>query len=154
MSLNEEIMALRNIPMFAHMEMTQIKLLAFTSQRITFEPGQNIFESGDRGDAAYIIISGNADVLVEPGGTELVVATVGRNELIGEIAILCDVPRTATVRAKTELCTLRVPKDLFLRMAKDFPDMAVQIMSDLANRLHHTTQKLAEAMSQGNNQDD
>ncbi len=154
MSLNEEITALRNIPMFANMEMTQLKLLAFTSQRLDFKPGQDIFCYGEEGDAAYIILDGSADVVVAPDGTEMTVATVGANELIGEIAILCDVPRTATVRAKTELCALRIPKDLFLRMAKDFPDMAVQIMSDLATRLHHTTEKLAEALSQGNKHHD
>ena len=154
MSLNEEIKALRNIPMFTNIEMTQLKLLAFASQRIAFEPGQDIFCCGERGDAAYIIIEGSADVMVDSDGTEITIATVGPNELIGEIAILCNVPRTATVRAKTKLCALRIPKDLFHRMAKEFPDMAVQIMSDLATRLHHTSEKLAKSLSQGNRHDD
>lgn len=149
MSLNQEIDALRTIPMFATMEMTQLKLLAFTSQRIAFEPGQDIFSAGDKGDAAYIIIDGSADVLVDPNGTEITIATVGPHELIGEIAILCDVPRTATVRAKTKLNALMIPKDLFFRMAKEFPDMAVQVMCNLAQRLHHTTGQLTEALAQG-----
>lgn len=147
MSLSEELEVLRNIPMFANVESAQLKLLAFTSQRLTFEPGQNLFCRGDAGDAAYIIIGGEADVLVDQEGTEVKVATVGKNELIGEIAILCDVPRTATVRAKSQLTALKIPKDLFFTMVAEFPQMAVEVMCELARRVHHTTTQLGEALA-------
>ena len=51
----------------------------------------------------------------------LVVAHVGRNDFVGEIAILCDVPRTASVVARTDLTTLCISKDLFFRMVTEFP---------------------------------
>ena len=147
MSLSEELEVLRNIPMFSNVEPTQLKLLAFTSQRLTFGAGQDLFRLGDMGDCAYIIISGEADVLVDKEGTEVVVAKAGKNELIGEIAILCNVPRTATVRAVTELTALKIPKDLFFRLIAEFPDMGVQVMAELARRLHRTTQQLTEALA-------
>lgn len=146
MSLSEELEVLRNIPMFANVEPTQLKLLAFTSQRLTFCAGQDLFRLGDMGDCAYIIIAGEAEVLVDKEGTEVVVAKAGKNELIGEIAILCDVPRTATIRAVTELTALKIPKDLFFRLIAEFPDMGVQVMAELARRLHRTTQQLTEAL--------
>ncbi len=146
MSLSEELEALRNIPMFANVEPTQLKLLAFTSQRLTFGAGQDLFRLGDMGDCAYIIIAGEAEVLVDKEGTEVVVAKAGKNELIGEIAILCDVPRTATIRAVTELTALKIPKDLFFRLIAEFPDMGVQVMAELARRLHRTTQQVTEAL--------
>ncbi len=147
MSLSEELEALRNIPMFANVEPTQLKLLAFTSQRLTFGAGQDLFRLGDMGDSAYIIISGEADVLVEKEGTEVAVAKAGKNEIVGEIAILCNVPRTATIRAVTELTALKIPKDLFFRLIAEFPDMGVQVMAELARRLHRTTQQLTEALA-------
>ena len=147
MSLSEELEALRNIPMFANVEPTQLKLLAFTSQRLTFAAGQDLFRLGDVGDSAYIIISGEADVLVDKEGTEVVVAKAGKNEIVGEIAILCNVPRTATIRAVTELTALKIPKDLFFRLIAEFPDMGVQVMAELARRLHRTTQQLTEALA-------
>lgn len=147
MSLSEELEALRNIPMFANVEPTQLKLLAFTSQRLTFGAGQDLFRLGDVGDSAYIIISGEADVLVDKEGTEVAVAKVGKNEIVGEIAILCNVPRTATIRAVTELTALKIPKDLFFRLIAEFPDMGVQVMAELARRLHRTTQQLTEALA-------
>ncbi|MEE8124159.1 MAG: cyclic nucleotide-binding domain-containing protein [Alphaproteobacteria bacterium] len=149
MSLSEELEVLRNIPMFANVEPVRLKLLAFTSQRLTFEPGQNVFCRGDVGDAAYIIIGGEAEVLVDQEGTEVKVATVGKNELIGEIAILCDVPRTATVRAKSHVTALKIPKDLFFTMVAEFPQMAVEVMCELARRLNRTTVQLSDALAKG-----
>ena len=77
MSLNEEVELLRNIPLFAKLEPSKLKLLAFTSERITYEADQVLFRQGDVGDAAYIIVDGSAKVLVETGEGEIEVATLG-----------------------------------------------------------------------------
>ena len=147
MSLNEEVELLRNIPLFAKMEPSRLKLLAFASERVIFSAGQDLFRQGDPGDAAYVILSGDADVIVDTPGGELVVARLGKHDVIGEIAILCDVPRTATVRAVDAVTTLVISKDLFLRMISEFPQMAVEIMRELAHRLERTTQQLQKALS-------
>ena len=149
MSLNEEVELLRQIPLFSNVEPAKLKLLAFTSERVTFGPGQMMVQQGDTGDAAYIIIEGDADILIDTPDGPIKVATVGRNAIIGEIAILCDVPRTATVQARTQLVTLRITKDLFFRLVNEFPQMAVEIMRELARRLERTTAQLQAAISQG-----
>lgn len=149
MSLNEEVELLRKIPLFAKLEPSKLKLLAFTSERLTYEPGRRLFDQGDMGDAAYIIVEGEADVLVDTPKGEIRVATLSRNDFVGEIAILCDVPRTATVSANTELVALRISKDLFFRLIAEFPQMAVEIMRELAHRLELTTADLLEARSGG-----
>ncbi len=148
MTLNEEVELLRKIPLFAKVEPSKLKLLAFTSERVSYDAGQALFVQGDMGDAAYIIVEGDADVEVSTPSGPLIVATLGRNDFVGEIAILCDVPRTATVRAKTRLVTLRIAKDLFFRLITEFPQMAVEIMRELASRLEHTTAQLREARMQ------
>jgi CRP-like cAMP-binding protein len=146
-SLDEEVDLLRNIPLFCNVEPSKLKLLAFTSKRLTFPAGQELFHQGDMGDAAYIIIDGEADVTVSTPAGEITVAKVSKNELVGEIAILCDVPRTATVRAATEVTTLAISKELFFQMVTEFPEMAVEIMRELAQRLERTTSQLREALS-------
>jgi CRP/FNR family cyclic AMP-dependent transcriptional regulator len=147
MSLNEEVDLLRQIPLFANIEPSKLKLLAFTSERVTYGPGQLLFQQGDMGDAAYIIMDGDAAVLIDTPDGPLTVATMGRNAIIGEIAILCDVPRTASVRAESTLVTLRISKDLFFRLVNEFPQMAVEIMRELARRLEKTTAQLQKAVS-------
>ena len=94
-------------------------------------------------------MEGNADIIVNTPDGELVVAKVGKNDIIGDIAILCDVPRTATVRATSELITLRITKELFFQLVNEFPQMAVEIMRVLASRLESTTRQLREAVSGG-----
>jgi len=147
MGLQEEVELLRNIPLFAKIELSKLKLLAFTSERLTYSQDEILFSQGDAGDAAYIIIDGEADIVVNTPGGPLVIATLKQNEIVGEIAILCDVPRTATVRAKTELTTLRISKELFFNLTIEFPQIAVEIMRELAHRLEQTTTKLREAVA-------
>ncbi|MDP7548148.1 MAG: Crp/Fnr family transcriptional regulator, partial [Alphaproteobacteria bacterium] len=100
----------------------------------------------DVGDAAYVVVDGTADVVIElSDGSKLTVAQIGRNDLVGEIAILCDVPRTATITATMKLDTLRISKDLFFRLVNEFPTMAVEMMRELARRLDSTNQQLSAA---------
>ena len=147
MGLKDEVDLLRRVPLFAQIEPAKLKLLAFTSQRMTFQEEQPLFKQGDSGDAAYVLVSGEAAVLAETPEGEIPVATVGKNAIIGEIAILCDVPRTATVKAATQLEALKIDKEDFLRLIREFPEMGIEVMRELANRLSHTTAELSEARS-------
>jgi CRP-like cAMP-binding protein len=145
MSLKEEVEILRQIPLFAKIEPSKIKLLAFTSERLTFQPGDLVCKQGDNGDAAYFIMDGSADVIVDTPSGPLTVATLSKNDVVGEIAILIDIPRTATIQAATELITLKITKDVFFRMVTEFPEMAVEMMRVLAERLVRTTAELQKA---------
>lgn len=146
MSLEKEVDALKKVPLFANIETKKLKLMAFASERLTFKPGQLLVRQGDQGDAAYIILDGEADVVVtQPDGREVVVATLARHAVLGEIAILCDVPRTATVRAKEGVQALKITKDLFFRLVQDFPQIGIEVMRILAARLEKTTQDLSLA---------
>jgi CRP-like cAMP-binding protein len=145
MSIDDEVAVLRRIPLFAHIEPRKLKLLAFTSERLAFAPGQIVFHQGAEGDAAYVIVDGRADIVVETPSGPTSLAQVERNAIVGEIAILGDVPRTATVKALTRLETLRIGKDQFLRLLREFPEIAVEILRVLALRLATTNQQLLEA---------
>lgn len=148
MSLKQEFELLRRVPFFAEIEPSKLKLLAFMSERVAFDPGKRLFRQGDLPDAAYLIIEGHADVLVDTPGGPVSVATLGANEIVGEIAILCNVPRTATVCAKDRLITLRISKEPFMRMVREFPNMAVSIMQELAHRVESTNNQLSAALAE------
>jgi CRP/FNR family transcriptional regulator, cyclic AMP receptor protein len=148
MSLKQEFDLLRRVPFFAEIEPSKLKLLAFMSERVGFDPGKIVVQQGDPSNAAYLIIDGEAEVVVEAPSGPVTVATLGANEIFGEIAILCNVPRTATVRAKNRLITLRIAKEPFLRMVQDFPNMAIAIMRELAHRLESTNNQLRAALAE------
>ena len=147
MSIKEEVEVLRNIPLFAKLEPAKLKLLAFTSERLTYEGGQPLFQQGDMGDAAYIVMEGAADVLINTPKGQVKVATLGKHQIIGEIAILCDVPRTATVLANQHTVALKINKDTFFRLVAEFPQMSVEIMRELARRLDKTNEQLRQAVA-------
>ncbi len=142
MSLNQEVEMLKAVPLFAKIEASKLKLLAFTSERLTFDSGQELCHQGDMGDAMYVIMDGVADVLIDTPNGALRVAELKKNDFVGEIAILCDVPRTATVTAREKLTALKITKDLFFRLVQEFPQMAVEIMRELAHRLELTNARL------------
>jgi len=145
MNLNEEVELLKGVPIFAKIEPAKLKLLAFTSERMTFSAEQELCHQGDPGDAMYVILGGVADVLIDTPGGPIRVAELTKNGFVGEIAILCDVPRTATVKARETLTTLKISKDMFYRLVAEFPQMAIEIMRELAHRLEDTNQKLRAA---------
>jgi CRP-like cAMP-binding protein len=155
MTLQRDVEILKNIKLFSNIEPAKLKLLAFTSEHLEFSKGDLICKEGEPGDAAYIMLDGEADVLVNTEHGMLRVAKVARNDVVGEIAILCDVPRTATVSATTSVVTLRISKDGFFNLVTQFPNVGLEIMKELAKRLNDTTQQVTrlnarlQASSQG-----
>ena len=147
-SVMNEVDLLRRIPLFSQIDTAKLKLLALASERLTYAPDQVVVKQGDVGDAAFVIIDGAADVIIGEDEDELVVASVGPNDIVGEIAILCDVPRTATIRATDELQVLKITKDRFVRMLSDFPALSIGVMRVLADRLARTTQELSSAQAE------
>ena len=82
---------------------------------------------------------------IETPAGPVILAIVGANEIVGEMGILCNAPRNATVCAKDRLIALRISKELFMRMVREFPTIAVSIMQELAHRLESTNNQLRTA---------
>lgn len=143
--LNTEVDLLRRVPLFSGIEPARLKLLAYTSDVITYQPGQVIMRQGDVGDAAYVIITGDAEVSVATDAGAIPVAQLHDGDFLGEIAILCDTPRTATITAKSNVKALRIRKEPFFQLLHQFPEMAVEMTRLLAERLTRTTAELVEA---------
>jgi CRP-like cAMP-binding protein len=118
------------------------------SERVGFDPGKRLVQQGDPADAAYLIIDGHAEVILETPAGPVIVATLGANDFVGEMGILGDVPRNATVCAKDRLIALRISKEPFMRMVREFPSMAVSIMQELAHRLDLTNHQLSTALAE------
>jgi CRP-like cAMP-binding protein len=144
----QEYELLRRIPVFSDIEPAKLKLLAFMSERVGYDAGKTLCRQGDPADAAYLIIEGEADIILEGPAGPITVATLGANEIVGEMGILGDAPRNATVRAKSRLVCLRIAKDPFMRMVREFPTMAISIMRELAQRLDANNKQLSSALSE------
>ena len=145
MSIHAEVDLLRKIPLFASIDTAKLKLLAFTSERLTFDSGTVLFREGERGDSAYLILTGSVQVAVNSPKGPVTVAIIREHNIVGEMALLGDMPRTATVSAIEPVETLRIKKDQFFQMMRDLPQMTLEIMRELAVRLNHANHELSAA---------
>lgn len=142
MTLEAEVQSLRQVPMFRDIDPARLKLLAFTSERVQFADGQRFFSQGDVADAAYVILDGRAAVLLDTPNGEIQVAELGANALVGEMGILSDTLRSATIMAAESTTALRIDKRVFLELLAQFPQMALAVMRELAKRLEQTNAQL------------
>ena len=147
MTLNKEAELLKDLPLFNKVDLAKLKLLAFTSERLTYDDNQIVFNEGDEGDAAYIILSGTAVVSIAQGSKELELDRIKKWVFVGDISLLCDVPRTATITAQNSLTALQIKKDTFFNLIAEFPEIAIEMMRVLASRLDNTNKQLRDANS-------
>lgn len=91
--------------------------------QVHYEPGDIVFHQGDLGDSLYIILDGEAEVVMEKDGLEKVVAHLMPGEQFGEMALLNLQTRSATVRCVKAMNALAVPKADFTALAANLPEM-------------------------------
>lgn len=149
---HEELRALRAVPIFADLDTAHLKLIAFTSERIAFAAGDVLFRQGDEPGAAYVILSGEADVLSEPaaGGPALRMSGVGRNTIVGEMGIVTGDPRSATIVATAPIEALKLRKEIFLALLTEVPAVALSVTRLMARRLQGNLETIRQ---RGGNQD-
>jgi MFS family permease len=105
-----ELGLLRGIPMFAPLSAVTLEQLALALERLPVPRGERVFAQGDPGDRFYVVASGGVEVSVDGQVT----STLGAGASFGEVALLRDVPRTATVRATQETELLALSRDRFV----------------------------------------
>ncbi len=139
MDLAEETDLLRKIPMFAKMDMSKLKLLAFASEIVEFEDGDVVFKSGDSADFAYVIMAGAVDVVTETDNGPVVSVTLRQNQLIGELGLLNNAPRIATLIANGNLRAMKITADMFFRLLRENSEVALDVIRMLADKLTKTS---------------
>lgn len=131
---------LRAVPLFAALDPCRLKLLAFASGFLTLADGEALFYIGETADSVYIVEDGKADIFVGHGRDEILLLSVGKHELVGELAAFRNQRRSATVRAAGPLAVLRIDNDVFLRIVSEDPDVALNVMRILSDKLVHMTE--------------
>ena len=140
--LNEDIEIMRGVPLLAGMKPDKLKLLAYLSELVIYREGDVVFRQGEPGEQAYLIYEGTARVVRESADGPVQINELGPFELFGELAIVGDTNRTATVVAGSELKVLCLSKEVFLRLLHQNPEAGIKIMKILVNRLLRAEHKL------------
>ena len=152
MDLAEETDLLRKIPMFAKMETSKLKLLAFASEIVSFQDGDIVFHSGDTADYAYVIMEGAVDIITETESGPIVTFTLSQNQLIGELGVLNNTPRIATLISNGNLRAMKITAEMFFRILRENSEVALDVIRMLSDKLTRTNEQLEELQRRAHQQ--
>jgi serine phosphatase RsbU (regulator of sigma subunit) len=134
-------------PIFARFDRASLLAVAAQCGFATYPAGTTIMREGAPGNFACVILEGEADIFVELPAGQILMATVGRNRIIGELGVFTDMPRTATVVARTYLVVVRIEQDSLMRLSAEYPSIGVAIIRELGGRLASMNRSLASLTS-------
>jgi CRP/FNR family transcriptional regulator, cyclic AMP receptor protein len=136
---------LGSIWLFSRLEPERLEKLAAFTFTNAYEPGDVIVEEGRTGNGLYAIVSGEVEVVKGADtGSPRRLATLATGEFFGEMALLDDWPRSATVRALQQTTCVGIDRWLFLTQVRQDPDLAVTMLQAMARRIRETQAGPAE----------
>jgi CRP-like cAMP-binding protein len=130
---------LRALPLFSPLPSAALEQIARSLEPVQASKGEEVFRQGEPGDRFYIVAQGEVDVLVDGR----LVRTQAAGDHFGEIALLREVPRTATVRARTDAELYALERDEFIAAVTGHPETAAAAETAIATRLAHARPRFA-----------
>ena len=136
---------LKRVSMFEDLDQKSLEAIANAAVEQRYEPGQDIVRQGDTGVGAFIIRSGKVDVIQDRGGKETKLSTLGPGDVFGEMALLDEFPRSATVRAVEPTTALGIQRWHFRGILESHPQIALALLPMLTRRIRNAEHMLPEA---------
>jgi CRP-like cAMP-binding protein len=128
---NQKVELIRHAPLFAHLSKRQLEQIAQIADEIDLREGKEMTKQGARGREFFVLLDGSADV--KKDGRRI--NRMGPGDFFGEIALVSDTPRTATVTATSPVRALVITDRSFKRLMSDSPQIQERVLSALAARL-------------------
>jgi CRP-like cAMP-binding protein len=128
---NQKEELIRQVPLFARCSKQDVKQIAQIADEIDLKEGTEMTREGSPGREFFVLLEGTAEV--ERGGEK--VNALGPGEFFGEIALISEEPRTATVRASSPVRALVVTARSFRRLLDETPEIKTSVMQAMADRL-------------------
>ena len=136
---------LRKIPLFSALPDEDLASLCQIVREMELPAGQVLFEEGSIGDMAYIIESGEVEIIKVSQRREILLATRGPGEVFGEIALVFDSPRTATVRARTDTSMIGIGREDLRNLLQISPSAAASMFDIILSRWQNTQNLLRQS---------
>ncbi len=137
---------LRKVPLFEDLDDRSIIAIANAAVEQSYAPGQEILREGDSGVGAFIIRSGRVEVFQKRGGEQVKLTEFGPGDFFGEMALLDEFPRSATVRAAEPTTCLGLTRWHFRGILESHPQIALAILPVLTKRVRSAEKAVREAM--------
>lgn len=137
---------LAHIDLFAGLDGRDLQLLASVCRQREYSAGSTLVRQGDTGVGLYVITSGTVHItqVIDPDKAEVDLGTAGSGNVLGEMSLLDDLPRSATVTAVTDVTALLLPVWEFRTTIRDHPDIALSLLSILSRRLRNVESHICD----------
>jgi CRP/FNR family transcriptional regulator, cyclic AMP receptor protein len=142
----QNIEFLKRVRWFEDLDQRSLEAIANAAVEQRYETGHEIVRQGDTGVGAFIIRSGKVDVIQERNGKETKVASMGPGDVFGEMALLDEFPRSATVRVVEPTTALGIQRWHFRGILESHPQIALKLLPILTRRIRHAEGTLPEAV--------
>lgn len=128
---------LAHVELFAGLEKKDLQLLAGACRERNYGAGSKLIKQGDIGVGLYVITDGTVHITkeIDPDKPELDLATIGSGNVLGEMSLLDDLPRSANVTAVSDVTALLLPIWEFRTTLRNHPDIALRLLATLSRRL-------------------
>jgi signal transduction histidine kinase len=136
---------LRQLPLFAGLPEEDLKRLCDMAKTESLLAGDVLMEEGSLGDALYVILDGTVEVTKRSHDRDLWIATRGPGEMLGEISLLEQIPRSATVRAATDCRLLKINREDFQQLLTKSSTAAMAMLRTVTARLRNTELMLRQS---------
>lgn len=138
MSVRADAETLSNIPIFAECDFVHLQVMAFACTRQQFIDGEPIIRQGVPGEAAYLILSGTAELVSRSADTQIHLGSAGPGAFLGEVAMIGRVPYSLTATAAGPVVAARIDRSLFTRIANEYPEFGLAVHRALARKLQES----------------
>jgi CRP-like cAMP-binding protein len=140
----ETLELLHRVPLFSTLADSDLVRVAAVASSRVFEPGAVVFREGDASNTCYVIRSGHARaVRGHADGRSITLARFGPGDIFGELAMLDDERRSATVETLDETDALAIQGSDMRRLLREHPEIAIKLITALGRRLRDTNERLA-----------
>lgn len=134
---------LKHVPLFAELAPAELATIAAAARRKRYPKGSIVFQEGDRGDYLCVILSGRVKVsLFGSRGRETIIRTLERLDFLGEMALIDEAPRSATVTATAPVEVMEIVRGPFLALMRKDAALALKVMTQLARALRRTDEQI------------
>ncbi len=145
LSTIERIIFLKEVPFFEGMTINQLQVLATICEEELFEEDQLIFNQSDPGGALYVIVTGRVGIEQEKRqGSFARLATLEAHSYFGEMTLFDNGPRSAAAIALQDTLTLRLRREPLIALARQYPDLSLELINVLSERLRQANNRIAE----------
>lgn len=135
---------LRRVPLFNGLDDAQLRWLLDNSEWVAAREGEVLMREGEPGEALYIIIEGEVEVTKRAGNTDVLLAVRGTNEIMGEMSLLENRPRTATVRVTRNSELVKISRQTFDKLINQNPAASLTILRTVSSRLRNSESMLRQ----------